>query len=442
MTYDVIVLGSGPAGIYFAKTAAGHGKKVLIIEKDLVGGTGFRTGCLPAKKYLDGLRTSRAIEKSSKTNWCHAIVDREKQYKSINERIPSIEYFIHQQLDSLGVEMIIGTPVIKNSKEISIDGQLYSAKKIVIATGTQTNAILGATIDEDIILSHKGVLALESLPKSIVIVGGNVEGIEFASYLSGFGVAVTIIAMGEELLEGTDRDLCEESINYIKDNNGDILLNTRIKEINAKSSWGEVILSDDKKIAAEKILITGARSGNIPQHGDAVKLELENTCIKVDAVYESTQKNIYAIGDVNGIHGMAHIAIQQGVQLADYLYNDKSISREYESLPRAIFTIHEIAGAGLQENYCIEHGIAYTVKVSPLSDTFRAWSKEIDKGIIKVLFDSEEHVIGIWIAGENASDYVGLVGLWIDQKLTIDEIKASLFIHPNIAEGVLDAIIK
>lgn len=442
MTYDAIVLGSGPAGIYFAKTAAGLGKKVLIIEKELVGGTGFRTGCLPAKKYLDGLRTSRVIEQSAQSIWCEASVDKKKHYKSISDSMPSIEKMILRQLEALGIDLITGTPLIMSSKEVCVDNKIYTANSIIIATGTRTNSLLDCEIDENIILSHKGVVALSTLPKSIIIVGGNVEGIEFASYLSGFGVAVTIIAMGSELLEGTDRDLCAHTINYIEENNGQILLNTRIDKINKLALCGEVVLSDNSILSADKVLITGARSGNIPTVGNQLTLELKQSCINVDECYETTEKDIYAIGDVNGLHGMAHIAIQQGIQLADYLYNNKAIIRNYVSLPRAIFTVNEIAGAGFQENYCIEHGIPYSVKISSLVDTFRGWSKDIDKGIIKVLFDQEEKVIGIWISGENASDYVALVGLWIDQKMTIDQIKASLFIHPSIGEGVLDAIIK
>ncbi len=352
-----------------------------------------------------------------------------------------VEKKIIQQLGDVGVELIVGTPIIKNSKEVVVGDKSFFTEKIVVATGTQTNELLSCPIDGDVVLSHKELVALPTLPKSIIIIGGNVEGIEFASYLSGFDVDVTIIAMGSVLLEGTDRELCKPTIEFIKCNKGTILLETTIREIKRNGFCGEVYLADGSVLTADKVLITGARSGNIPETVE-MKFKINNSCIVVDDYYETSEKDIYAIGDINGLHGMAHIAIQQGIQLADYLFSNKNIVRDYESLPRAIFTMHEIAGAGVQEEYCLENDIVYSVKTTALSDTFRGWSKDIGEGMVKIILDQAETVIGVWISGENASDYVGQIGLWIDQKRTISDIKASLFIHPSMGEGILDAIIK
>lgn len=442
MKYDVILLGSGPAGFYFAKTAAAYGKNVLMIEKELLGGTGFRTGCLPAKKYLDGLRQARKIEQASEKTWCQATVDRLALYKQLNQEIDDVEEVMNAQLSGLVVDLVYGDPEIISENSVALGDLVYEAEHIVLATGTKTNPIVGCEIDEEVILTHKGMIAAKDLPNSLIIVGGNVEGIEFASYLSGFGVDVTVIALGDELLEGTDRDLCQETLEVIAEYGGKALLNTAVASINSFANRAEVVLEDGTVIGADKVLITGTRSGNIPTGLNELGILLENTCIKVDTCYKTSIDSIYAIGDVNGLHGMAHIALQQGIQLADYLYGHKKPVQAYESLPRSIFTINEIAGAGLQEDACKAMGIKYTVKSCELKNTFRGWSKDLSYGKVKILFDENECVIGAWVASENASDYIGTIGLWIDRKITLSEIKASLFIHPSIGEGLLDAAIK
>ncbi|MBN2899860.1 MAG: NAD(P)/FAD-dependent oxidoreductase [Clostridia bacterium] len=442
MQYDVIVLGSGPAGFYFAKTAAGYGKKVLLIEKDLMGGTGFRTGCLPVKNYLDGLRRARSVQEADCQDWCQATVDHGKLYQTLNRRLSSVEGLMTAQLKALGVEIIYGEPYVKSGRQVEVDQRIYSASNLVIATGTMTNEILGVAIDEKHILSHKGLVALQTLPSSMVIIGGNVEGIECASYLSGFGVKVTILAMGKELLEGTDRDLCEGTLSYIESNGGCAILNAKVTRIDDMDTDLVVTTESGERFEAEKLLITGARSGNIPKGLDFLNVALENTCLKVNDCYETSLEGVYAIGDVNGLHGMAHIALQQGIQLADYLYAGRQPERHYESLPRAIFTINEIAGAGLQEGDCIERKLPYTVKEMPLEATFRGWSSEVTSGKMKLILGDDGLVLGAWMASERASDFMGTVGLWIDRSVTLEDIKASLFIHPSMGEGLLDASIK
>lgn len=442
MTYDVIVLGSGPAGFYFAKSAAAYGKKVLIVEKELLGGTGFRTGCLPVKKYMDGLRDMRAVEKANASSWCQSTVDKEKLYETLNQSLKEVEVLMTEQLTKLSVDIVYGDPEIKDNHTLVMGAVTYTCEHLVVATGTATNTILGCEIDEEAILSHKGLVALKELPKSLTIIGGNVEGIEFASYLSGFGVDVTVIAMGDILLEGTDRDLCEETLAFIADNGGRFMMNTVVTTIEKTSEGVKVTTDQGETLISDKLLITGARSGNIPNGLSKLDVEIENTCLKVDENYQTSLDGIYAIGDVNGLHGMAHIAIQQGLQLADYLYDGKMPSRNYDSLPRAIFTINEIAGAGLQACNCEELNIAYKIKEVALKDTFRAWSKNLKAGKVKLILDTSDKIIGAWMSGENASDYMGTVGLWIDDDMTKEKLKNSLFIHPSIGEGLLDSIIK
>jgi len=449
MIYDVIILGSGPAGLYFAKACQPYNLKIAMIEKELVGGTGFRTGCLPVKKYLDGIRDLRRIESHQSSDWFTGQVDKSKLYKHLNTSIPEIESFISDKLKSLNVDLFHGDCQFTSSedqdlKHIELNGQMLSAKTIIIATGTKTLSLGDLKIDEEKILSHKGMVALKELPKSVTIIGGNVEGIEFASYLSAFDVDVNVLTIGDVFLEGTDEDLSRDTLEYLASQGVKLLKQTKVVSHEVKESGVVLHLEEEEEscITSEKVLITGARAGNIPEGLEACGVTVKDTMIQVDEKYETSMNGIYAIGDVNGIHGMAHIATQQGIQLADHLFAGKQSVRDYDSLPRAIFTICEIAGAGLQEGDCERLGLEYSVKTISLESGFRAWSKGEKGGLVKLILNLDEEVIGYWICSENASDYVGTIGLWIDEKITLDQIKNRLMIHPSIGESLLDVVLK
>lgn len=435
MKYDAIVIGSGAAGYYFAIAGEKKGKKIAIIEKDKLGGTAFATGCLPVKKYLESIKNYKRIKADADLIDLELNITNEKLFLIGKEKVNNIENHLIQKLSKTSIDIINGEGIIIDDNKVEVEGEIYTGDKIIIATGTRPTQIGDwPEIDEKMIFSHKGLIELESIPKELVILGGNVEGIEFASLFSELGTKITIIEQENCILQGNDRDLVEPIKNQLIKNNVKFLLGKKLNTIIKSDDSLILDLSEDIKLKTDALLITGIRKSNIPKT-EKIDLTIENSYIKVDSNLMTSAENIYAIGDINGLHGMAHIAIQQGIFLADYLWENKSITYKYDSLPRCIFTINELAGAGWQEdgNENIE-----VVKVS-LKETIRGTN--LNSNSFLKLIVKDNIVKGAWINDLNAGEIMGQIGLWIDKELTIDEFKKALWIHPTITEVFLEGVL-
>ncbi len=195
------------------------------------------------------------------------------------------------------------------------------------------------------------------------------------------------------------------------------------------------------ELGAEKILITGSRKPNFPKGLNKTGLHVEKTYIPVDEVLGTNIPNIYAIGDINGLMGMAHAAIQQGIVLAENILFKKKSTLSYDIIPSAIFGIPEIAGVGYQEFELKRKNIKYKKGICNFSDTWRGFSKQIANGFIKVLADEDNKLLGVWMVGDNVSEYVGLMSVLIQNKVGLEEIKRNLIIHPSLNEAILEAIL-
>lgn len=433
MRYDAIVIGSGAAGYYFAIASERMGKRVALIERDVIGGTAFATGCLPVKRHLENLKVYKRFLNSFEKYASNFEIDGEELFRCGKQKVNVIDEELKERLDKTGIDIIFGEAELVDGNKVKVEDTLIEGEKIILATGTKASTLGNwSEIDESVILSHEGALKLAKLPEEIVILGANVEGIEFASMFSAMGVKVKVIEQEDYILKGNDRDLVNPIEDELLKNEVELLLNTRAKSIERKEDRALITLDSGKIIETKKILITGIRKPNIPKC-NGVDLKLENGFIKTDKNLESSVRNIFVIGDINGRHGMAHIAIQQAIMLSDYLWNRGKIKFEYETLPCAMFTIPELAGAGWQEN---QHENSHSVSID-FDETIRSGAK----GKLKLVLDGSI-VKGAWMSGLFASDYMGQVSLWIDEGLSLDEFKEKLWIHPTIGESFLECSIK
>ena len=434
--YDAIVIGSGAAGVYFSLAYSSKGKKVAIVENMDLGGTAFANGCLPVKKIMDKIKALEKAKQLEKEGLVKIVKNNEYIFNSHGEFSKNIKELITKRLKNANVDIYIGEAEIINRQQIRVNEDLLDCHNIVVASGTSAaNLSNSSDIDGRVIFSHKEILNSTDLPRSLTIIGGNVEGIEFASLFSELGVEVQVIEREDEILKGNDRDLIIGIKDRLIKNNVKIHTSKTVKSIEVVEDMAKIKTSDDC-FYAQKVLITGIRKPNLPKGLTQNLVELENGYIKVDENLMTSVETVYAIGDINGIHGMAHIAMQQGILLADYLAEGKKISFNYESLPRCIFTINELAGAGYQEHE-IEN---CTVKKFYLKDNFRGMDKS-DESFIKIIL-KDGIIKGYWVSDIDAGTIAGNLGLFMDKKLCIDDIKQSLFINPTISECFLDALIQ
>ncbi len=438
MKYNCIIIGSGPAGLYSALSCAKEGYKTAIIEKDLLGGTGFRTGCLPVKRNLDVLRKAEEAITLSPEGIKETSAFRKNLLTNTEKYMAGVKDIITQRLNTAGVDIYKGDGSFLDANTFLINDEKLKTDFFIIATGTSPSSPPRIKLDGNSVISHIEALKLKKLPKSMIIIGGNVEGIEMASLFSSLGVKITVIEMLDLILDGTDRDLIDPVMNNLASNGVRFFTNVKAETIEVNNLQTSVILDTGKKITSEKVLVTGIRQMNIPEGLEKTNVIYSKEGIPVNNKLQTNIPNIFAVGDINGVHGMAHIAIQQGMLVTKGIDGKQAI-KDYSSLPRAMFTLPEIAGAGKQEWELLKEGNPYEVKTIPLKNTWRGFSRNINTGFIKLIFE-DKILTGIWMTGPEASEILSSSGLLIGQNLSNKTIIDNLFIHPTLGEGMLEAL--
>ncbi len=441
MHFDCLILGSGPAGLYSALGCAKKGYSTAIVENRAWGGTGFRDGCLPVKKALDRLRILERYNDLFADNRGH---DPDILYAFLHdneEKMKQVEAIILKRLANAGVKTLFGDGSFVSDHVYRVSGKEIAADNIVIATGTSPASPVGISLDNDRIITHREALQLTDPPEKMIIIGGNVEGMEFASLFSGLGTKVTVMEQDGEILTGNDRDLIAPLLKVLTEKGVVFKTGTKAVSVSAAEKAVSVITSDGDRISADNVLVTGFRSPNVPDGLDNTGVIHTEVSIPVDNCLQTNIPGIFAVGDINGIHGMAHIALQQGLFIPEAI-EGKEVPRIYEALPRAMFTIPEIAGAGKQEWELENEGVQYKSVSVELGDTWRGFSKDLESGFIKLLFDKNELLTGIWMTGDGASEIMASAGLFLGGRVSKNDILNNLFIHPSLGEGMLEAALK
>lgn len=470
MHYDVLVLGSGPAGFYCALHCARLGQNTILVERDRLGGTGLRWGCLPVKMMLDRLRAGETATAESRGSRTATLIP------DTARRIQEVEPRIRRRLTGAGVEVVHGEGRFAEPGKFRLGRRTILASRIVIATGSEPAAWSGIPLDSDWVLSHRQILGLTEIPEHLLILGGDVEGIEFASIFARLGGRVTVIEKEERILPGTDPELAGPVERDLLD---------RGVSLRTGAEVGDCILSDGAKVSLRggttveggRLLVTGLRRPNFPEGLDRAGVEHDDQKIPVNKELQTSCESIYAVGDINGVTGMAHAAIQQGLLAARRIAESggqagpdgrgkhggsghstapgapglgaASVPRDTPAggiagppFPRAMYTIPEIAGAGYQENELQAEGIAYKRFVHPLADTWRGFSKKTGEGFVKVLAGEDGRIVGLWICGADASEQAALFGPLLAQGLTLSGLRDGLILHPTLGEAALEAVLE
>jgi dihydrolipoamide dehydrogenase len=279
-------------------------------------------------------------------------------------------------------------------------------------------------------------------------VGADVEGAELACLLAGLGARVHLLEQEAEILPGQDRDLAGPVQAALEGLGVRLRLGARVAAAGAAgrsplAARGAVVhLADGGELAVERVLLTGLRAPNLPGGLAAAGVVCDAAHIPVDERFRTSVPHIYAIGDVNGQCGLAHAAIRQGLLLPGALRGGPPAPAACPSPPRALFTVPEIAGAGLQERELQARGLPFRRARVELADTWRGLSLSdgLQEGFLKALAAPDGRLLGIWICAENASELAAPYGALLEHGATVEDVRRSLFIHPTLAEALLEAV--
>ncbi len=443
--FDVAIIGSGSAGYVSAIRAADLGKKVLVIEHREVGGTCLNRGCIPTKALLKVAEVYETA-KNSKTfgitvenvSYDPEAIQRRKQ-AVVKRLVSGIEFLFKSR--KITVKKGTGKILDEHTVEIST-GETVKAKDIVIATGSEPAMIPVFKIDHKNVLTSDDALNLTKLPKDILIVGAGAIGTEFATFLSAFGVKVTVVEMMPQVVPTLkDKKLAGMIQRLLEKRGVKILTGTKIENVEVAKD-GEVVstLSSGEEIHTEKVLVSIGRKLNSDSIGlENVGVKTERGRILIDEYLRTNVPNIYAIGDVTGGLLLAHKAMKEGETAAEVIAGlDRKM--DYRVVPWAIFTTPEIAAVGLTEEEAKEKGIEVKTGEFPFTANGKAVSMNAVDGEVKVVAKKDTgEIIGAQIIGPEASVMIAELALAVEKKLTLRDVADTIHTHPTLAEATMEA---
>ncbi|GAB6189887.1 dihydrolipoyl dehydrogenase [Marinitoga arctica] len=444
MNYDLIVLGSGPGGYVAAIRAAQLRLKTAIIEKDKVGGVCLNIGCIPSKSLIHQAETFSRIKELEymgiKINLDN--FDYEKVFEKSRKAAETLSKGVQFLLKKNNIDLIQGFGELISMNEIKVNEKVYTAKNILLATGSRPKSIPGFEIDEDRILSSNGALMLKKLPKSIAIIGSGVIGVEFGYIMNSFGVEVHIIEILDRILPTEDLEIAQHLAKIYKKRGIKIYTSTKSKIIEKTDNSLKIELNEKDIIEVEKILVAIGRTPNTENIGlEKVGIELEKGFIKVGDYYKTTVDNIYAIGDIVKTPQLAHVASKEGEIVVEHIAGhatEKFV--DIYKIPSAIYSEPQIASFGYTEEKLKEKNINYNKFSFPYRGVGKSVAIEKSDGFIKILTDKKTNeILGAHLIGAEATELIHEVLLAKNSELLPEDISKMIHAHPTLSEGIMEA---
>lgn len=441
MEYQLAIIGGGPAGYSAAEVAGKAGLNVVLFEKSSLGGVCLNEGCIPTKtllysaKVYDGAKNAGKYSvKAENISFETAKIVSRKQ-KVVRKLVLGIK----NKMNEAGVTVVTGEAFIQDKNTVICGGETYKCDKMLICTGSETFVPPIDGIGEIDYWTHRNALDCKELPESIVIIGGGVIGMEFASYFCSFGVKVTVVEMMPEILGGMDIELSGMLRAEYSKKGIDFKLSTKVTKVSSNGSKVEVSYSSEEgegSVIADKILLSVGRKPVLKGFG-MENLNLEFTPqnrIKIDRNMMTSVEGIYACGDITGFSMLAHTAVREG-EVAVHHILGKNDAMRYVAVPGVVYTNPEIAGVGATEESLVQKGIEYAVVKLPMAYAGRFVAEnEGTNGICKVITDKEGVILGAHILGNPASELIIIAGMMIEDGKKLEDFKKYIFPHPTVGE--------
>jgi dihydrolipoamide dehydrogenase len=446
---DLVIIGGG-TGIFAASRAAKLGLKVIIIENRRLGGVCLNWGGLATKTltstvdlYRNTLKArNNGIKGSVSINW----KDMRKYKDSLCARMSKMPEIL---LKRDNVKIIIGQAEILTPTSIKVTSknieQIINTKNILITSGSIPITIPGVEL-KDPILDSDQILELEKPPRSLLIIGGGIIGLEFATIFNLINAKVTIVEMLPTLLPNEEPEIGEFLFRHLKKEGVEVFVNSKVTKVTNNEENVEVQISTQEgKITknVEKVLMAIGRKPNINRnHLEALGVKTSKRGIIVDNRMQTSQRTIWAAGDAVDPHLLANVAIRES-KVAVVNIAGENENMEYNLIPRCVFTIPEMAAIGLTENQAKDQGLKIkTIKVNYGAQNFRAYASNKIEGFVKIIILEDGTILGATIVGAAASDLISLFTLAIKNKMTAKEMSDLVYVHPSFSEVLQVALEK
>ncbi|MGM9987063.1 MAG: dihydrolipoyl dehydrogenase [Bacillaceae bacterium] len=458
--YDVVVLGGGPGGYVAAIRASQLGLKTAIVESKKLGGTCLHQGCIPSKALLRSAEVYVTAKKASEFGIEVGEVSlnmegiQQRKTKIIDQLHKGILHLMKQgKIDVYeGYGRILGPSIFSPMPgSISVemndgsDNEILIPKNVIIATGSKPRSLQGLQIDGEFVMTSDEALEMQKLPKSIIIVGGGVIGIEWASMLSDFGVEVTILEYANRILPLEDEDISKEMTRLFKKKKIKMITGANVLpttlEVNGAVSICAEVKGVKQEFIADKMLVSVGRSANITNIGlENTDIVTDKGIIVVNEFYQTKESHIYAIGDVIGGLQLAHVASHEGIIAVEHMAGLQPTLMSINHVPKCVYSHPEVASVGITEQEAVNQG--YKVKSAKFS--FRGIGKalvygEVD-GFVKVIVNEEnDDLLGVHMIGPQVTNMISEATLAQVLDATALEIGKTIHPHPSLSEAIGEA---
>lgn len=460
--YDVVILGGGTGGYVAAIRAAQLGLKTAIVERDRLGGTCLHKGCIPSKALLRSAEVYRMANKTA-SEYGVDIEGVTLQFDKVQARKQAIVEQLSQGVNTLmkkgkidvyhGTGRILGPSIFSPmpgtiSVEMSNgqENEMLVPTNVVIATGSKPRGMAGLTVDGQYVMNSDHALELDNLPKSLLIVGGGVIGIEWASMLCDFGVYVTVLEYGPTILPAEDADIVKEVTKQLEKRGVRIVTNARLDADTFKIENDNVFISakvneQEEIFEADKLLLCVGREANTQDIGlENTEIEVENGFIKVNDSYQTKESHMYAIGDVIGGLQLAHVASHEGLSAIEHIATGKAEHIDDLKIPKCVYSYPEVASIGLTEGAAKERGFSLKIGKFPFKAIGKALVNGEAEGFVKIIADEEtDDILGIHMVGPHVTDLIGEASLAKLLDATPWEISQAIHPHPSLNEVLVES---
>ena len=448
MKYDVAIIGGGPAGYTAAEKAAKGGLSTVLFEKNALGGVCLNEGCVPTKTLLYSAKTYDQIKHASKyaVSAENPSFDYPKIIARKNKVVKKLTAGIRMKMKESGVEVITGEAMIQGKTDegnilIQCTEQVYEAKNLLVCTGSESVIPPIPGVNETEYWTSREALQSKELPASLVIIGGGVIGMEFASFFNSMGTEVQVVEMLDKILGPMDKELSDMLQAEYTKRGVKFYLGHKVTGIHGQ----EVMVEKDGEsftLHGEKVLLSVGRRPVTKGFGlETLALEPYRNGIKVNEYMQASLPNVYACGDITAFSLLAHTAVSEAEVAIDHILG-KARAMSYKAIPGVVYTNPEIAGVGKTEEELQASGTPYQVKKIPMAFSGRFVAEnEMGNGVCKLILAEDGTLIGAHLLGNPASELIVIAGIAIEKGMKAEELTSFVFPHPTVGEILKEALL-
>ena len=449
-SFDVIVLGGGPAGYVCAIRCAQLGFATTVIEQEKLGGVCVNIGCIPTKALLHSAYLANVLKESKdfgveagsvKTDYGVAM---KRSRRVADQNSKGVEFLMKKHK----ITVVKGTGVLQPGKKVKVGNDVYEAKKaVVIATGSRVKGIpqIGLEINKTTVISSDEALLMERIPGTLAIIGAGAVGMEFADIFAAFGVKVTLIEALPRILPIEDAESSDVLSKSFRKRGIEVIAGAQVTKATVakdKVTLDVTAGGEKKQVVAAAVLMAAGRAVNTENIGlKECGIQLtDRGFIKIDQNLQTTTPGYYAIGDVAGPPMLAHKGSREGVVVAELLAGQKPHPIKYDNVPSVTYCHPEVASIGLTEDQCKEKKLDYVAGKFPFSANGRARGTGETEGFVKILRDKKYgEILGAHIVGAHASEMIHELAVARENEYTVEEVDLAIHAHPTMSEAIADA---